>query len=91
MRASERLRNVVQELAALAQTPPMAVNALELAKMASRLLAVAGYVELDERSIVVCPNCEADLPEGCRGTFKESDGDSCWLNRAQVQHSGAQK
>lgn len=64
----------------------MAVNALELAKMASRLLAVAGYVELDERSIVVCPNCEADLPEGCGGTFKESDGDSCWLNRAQVQH-----
>jgi len=88
MRASERLRNAAQELAALAQTPPMSVNALELAKMSSRLLAVAGYVELDERSIVVCPNCEADLPEGCGGTFKESDGNSCWLNRAQVQHSG---
>lgn len=80
MRASERLRRAAEHLAAAAQMPPTAVNALELAKISSRLLAVASQVELDERSIVVCPNCEADLPEGCGGMFK-SDGDSCWLNR----------
>jgi hypothetical protein len=37
---------------------------------------------------VICPNCETALPEGCGGTFKESDGDACWLNRPE--HMSAQ-
>lgn len=32
---------------------------------------------------VICPNCDSALPEGCGGTFKESDDTSCWLNRVQ--------
>ena len=31
--------------------------------------------------IVFCSNCCCELPEGCSGTFKKTDGDYCRLNR----------
>lgn len=80
MRASKRLRNASSELIEAAALNPLAANRDELAKMAARALALAWQVELDERSIVKCPNCDTDLPEGCGGIFR-SEGDACWLNR----------
>jgi len=90
MRISERLRNVALELATIAEIGPCEVNELALAKTAAAILRIADQVALGERSIVVCPNCQSDLPEGCGGTFKESDGNSCWLNRAHPQHGAGQ-
>jgi hypothetical protein len=81
MRPSQRLQHCAAELADIAKNPPREVNGHELARLSSRLLAVAAHVAIGERSIIVCPNCDTDLPIGCGGTFKESDGDSCWLNR----------
>lgn len=80
MRASEHLRRAVLEITAVCDAKPAAANVEELAKMAGRLLALAGHVELDERSIVKCPNCDTDLPLGCSGVFR-ADGEACWLNR----------
>lgn len=30
-------------------------------------------------SVIICPNCETELPKGCGGVFKK-DGKSCFLN-----------
>lgn len=31
----------------------------------------------------ICPNCDSEMPEGCRGHFV-NDGSSCWLNKKSV-------
>lgn len=89
MRTSQRLAHVAAELADIALLNTPALSKLELAKTASRLLAAAGQVAIDERSIVVCPNCDSDLPTGCGGTFLQ-DGDACWLNRRAPPQSGGE-
>jgi hypothetical protein len=34
-------------------------------------------------SEIICPNCDATMPEGCGGVFK-SEGEQCLLNRAAL-------
>lgn len=85
-RISERLSAVARELAEICLSGPAEINRQELAKMGARISAVAGQVALGERSIIVCPNCDADLPEGCDGVFR-NEGESCWLNRSQLPTS----
>jgi hypothetical protein len=83
-RASERLRNAALEIATVADIGPRELNKYELARIAASILRAADEVELGERSIVICSNCDTDLPKGCGGVFKDQ-GDACLLNRTGLE------